>query len=88
MVEASFAGDDAKDRANQLKHGVAFTLAQRAFLDPHRVIAEDLTHSEAEPRWFCFGAVDGHVLTVRFTWRSGIIRIIGAGWWRRGKTPP
>jgi len=26
------------------------------------------------------------VLTVRFTYRDGIIRIIGAGYWRKGKT--
>jgi hypothetical protein len=25
------------------------------------------------------------VLTVRFTWRDGTIRIIGAGYWRKGK---
>jgi hypothetical protein len=24
-------------------------------------------------------------LTVRFTYRSGVIRIIGAGYWRKGK---
>ncbi|MFH1066848.1 MAG: BrnT family toxin, partial [bacterium] len=25
------------------------------------------------------------VLTVRFTWRDEILRIIGAGYWRKGK---
>jgi hypothetical protein len=24
-------------------------------------------------------------MTVRFTWRAGRIRIIGAGYWRKGK---
>lgn len=51
---------------------------------PLRVIAEDLTHSEDEPRYFCFG--EGDVLTVRFTYRGGVIRIFGAGYWRKGKT--
>jgi hypothetical protein len=29
--------------------------------------------------------VGGGVLTVRFTFRGGIIRIFGAGYWRKGK---
>jgi hypothetical protein len=80
-----FEWDDAKDRANRLKHGVAFAQAQVAFFDPHRVLAEDLDHGAAEPRYFCFGAVAGGVMTVRFTYRAGRIRIFGAGYWRKGK---
>lgn len=63
----SFEWDDAKDRLNRVKHGVSFALAQRAFFDPKRVIAEDLSHSAAERRYFCFGVIDGNVMTVRFT---------------------
>ena len=63
-----------------------FDLAQFAFADPRRVIAEDLTHStETERRFYCFGAVGVGVMTVRFTYRTGTIRIFGAGYWRRGK---
>ena len=83
--EPSFEWDDAKDRANRLKHGVSFAQAQAAFFDPHRVIAEDLDHSDAEPRYFCFGVVGAGVMTVRFTWRGSRIRIFGAGYWRKGK---
>lgn len=82
----SFEWDEAKDRSNHAKHGVAFSRAQYAFFDPHRVIAEDLGHSATEPRYFCFGVVDDGVMTVRFTWRNGRIRIYGAGYWRKGKT--
>lgn len=85
MAGASFEWDPAKDRANVAKHGVPFALAQFAFLDPERVIAEDLGHSRREVRFYCFGKVEGQVLTVRFTWRDGVIRIIGAGYWRRGR---
>lgn len=60
--------------------------AQQAFLDPHRVIAEDLGHSSSEQRYFCFGFVEGGVMTVRFTYRGDCIRIIGAGYWRKGRT--
>ena len=56
-----------------------------AFFDPRRVIAEDLDHSDAEPRYFCFGVVGAGVMTVRFTWRGSRIRIFGAGYWRKGK---
>lgn len=65
---------------------MAFALAQQAFFDPRRVIAEDLDHSTKEPRYFCFGQVGLGVMTVRFTWREGRIRIFGAGYWRKGKT--
>ncbi len=80
-----FEWDDAKDRLNRAKHGVAFALAQEAFFDTNRVIAEDLSHSNVEKRYFCFGRVGGGVMTVRFTWREGRIRIFGAGYWRKGR---
>lgn len=84
-TEPSFEWDTAKDRSNRAKHGVSFAQAQWAFFDPRRVIAEDLGHGGAERRYFCFGWVDGGVMTVRFTWRNGRIRIFGAGYWRKGK---
>jgi len=64
---------------------VSFATAQLAFADPRRLIAADLSHSRAEKRYYCFGSVGGGVLTVRFTYRAGIIRIIDAGYWRTGK---
>lgn len=85
MARASFEWDRRKDVENQSKHGVPFVLAQHAFADPHRVIAEDTRHSSNEQRYFCFGRVGDGVLTVRFTYRSGVVRIFGAGYWRKGK---
>ena len=85
MTAARFDWDLNKDTENQRKHGVAFARAQYAFADPQRVIARDVAHSQGEERYYCFGAVDGGVLTVRFTYRSAVIRIIGAGYWRKGK---
>lgn len=86
MAQPSFEWDADKDDANQKKHGVAFAEAQLAFLDPNRVIAKDLTRSTArENRFYCFGRVGGGILTVRFTYRDRVIRIIGAGYWRKGK---
>lgn len=85
-VSPSFEWDPIKDAQNQQKHGVAFMDAQLAFLDPARVIAKDISHSKGEPRFYCIGETGDGVLTVRFTYRGDVIRIIGAGYWRRGKT--
>ena len=85
MVKARFEWDDDKDRENQAKHGVALSLAQYAFLDPYRIIAEDITHSADEERFYCIGRVNDEIMTVRFTYRGNIIRIIGAGHWRKGR---
>jgi uncharacterized DUF497 family protein len=87
MSESYFEWDEAKDLDNQRKHGVSFHEAQYAFLDTKRRIAKDLGHSQKEQRYYCFGSnKEGTgVLTVRFTYRSGRIRIIGAGYWRKGK---
>ena len=85
MAGVHFDWDPEKDAENQRKHGVSFGRAQYAFADPKRVIAKDVSHSQTEDRYYCFGEVDGGVLTVRFTYRASVIRIIGAGYWRKGK---
>lgn len=81
----NFEWDEKKDRENIQKHGISFYEAQKAFLDPARLIAEDLEHSTSENRYYCFGKVNEGVLTVRFTCRGHKIRIIGAGYWRKGR---
>ena len=80
-----FEWDPAKDLDNFTKHGVSFFEAQLAFADERCVVVDDADHSESEPRYYCFGRVEGGILTVRFTRRSDIIRIVGAGFWRKGK---
>jgi uncharacterized DUF497 family protein len=79
VPKARFEWDAAKDRENRRKHGVSFAKAQLAFVDPKRVIARDASHSSKEERCYCFGEVEGGVLTVRFTYRDEVIRIYGAG---------
>lgn len=85
MAKVRFEWDLRKDQENQEKHGVAFAVAQLAFADSRRVIAEDQSHSSAEKRYCCFGEVGDGILTVRFTYRAEVIRIYGAGYWRKGK---
>jgi hypothetical protein len=81
-----FEWDDRKDAENRRKHGVSFEVAQQAFLDPNRVLEQDVRHSSrSETRYFLYGRADGGILTVRFTKRGENIRIYGAGYWRQGK---
>ncbi len=84
-IDPTFEWDENKNRINQKKHKVSFGEAQFAFADSNRIIAEDLDHSKGEKRFYCFGKVGEKVITVRFTYRDKKIRIIGAGYWRKGK---
>lgn len=83
---AYFEWDENKNKENIKKHQVSFTEAKKAFFDPDRIIAEDIRHStDEEKRYFCYGNVDGYILTVRFTYRNRKIRVFGAGFWREGR---
>ncbi|MFH1665918.1 MAG: BrnT family toxin [Candidatus Omnitrophota bacterium] len=81
-----FEWDTEKERANIQKHEIDFVTASEAFIDPRRKIIVDSKHSRTEERLFCIGKVRGKILTVRFTYREGVIRIIGAGFWRGGRS--
>jgi uncharacterized DUF497 family protein len=85
MTKTKFEWDEDKNIANKIKHNVSFEKAQYAFGDLNRIIAEDIDHSNHEKRYFCFGKLDGGILTVRFTYRDNVIRIFGAGYWRKGR---
>ena len=85
MSKESFEWHPDNDLLNKTKHGISFAEAQCAFADPVRVIVVDLSHSHSEKRYYCFGKVGNGILTVRFTYRRGVIRMFGAGYWRRGK---
>jgi uncharacterized protein len=81
----SFIWDPKKEAVNVAKHGIDFGKAARAFKDVNRKVFADERHSNAEQRLFCIGKVDGRIITVRFTYRNGLIRIYGAGYWRKGR---
>jgi len=85
MEKTVFEWDEEKNSSNLKKHKIPFEIAQYAFADPKRVIAEDLNHSQKEKRFYCFGKIEDEIVTVRFTYRNKIIRIYGAGYWRKGK---
>ncbi|MCX5678865.1 MAG: BrnT family toxin [Candidatus Omnitrophica bacterium] len=80
----SFIWDPRKERVNVYKHRIDFITAAKAFEDPKRKIFIDSKHSEREDRYFCIGKVGDRIITIRFTYRNGKIRMIGAGYWRKG----
>jgi uncharacterized DUF497 family protein len=80
-----FIWDAEKERANVARHGVDFRTAAGAFLDPYREILLDEKHSDIEFRRHCIGMTLDGVITVRYTHRGEQIRIIGAGYWRKGR---
>ncbi len=55
VSKSNFEWDETKNIENQRKHGISFNEAQFAFMDENRVIAEDLTHSQEEKRYYYFG---------------------------------
>lgn len=77
-----FEWDPVKDTANQRKHGIGFSFAQRVFADPC-AIGEQNRIEGNEPRWRLIGAVAEAILVVVFSWDiqhdgSETIRIISA----------
>ena len=85
IVRGSFVWDSEKERLNVEKHGVYFVAAARVFADSNCRIVYDEKHGRGEHRWFAVSIVDEQIMTVRFTYRYGLIRIFGAGYWRKGR---
>lgn len=77
-----FEWDNAKERSNRKKHGIDFTAAAKAFLDPY-MIEFDEHDASGELRFNAIGLVDGRILFVTYTMRDEVIRIISA----RGAEP-
>ena len=71
-----FEWDNHKELENIRKHGVSFVQAKEAF---------DEKHSDSEPRMFCIGNIGTGIVTVRFLYKDEVIRIFGAGYWRKGR---
>ena len=85
VIWGHFIWDDKKEAENILKHYVDFKTAALVFLDPRRKVSEDTKHSYSETRMYCVGKVIGRIVTVRYIRRADMIRIIGAGYWRKGR---
>lgn len=80
-----FEWDALKESFNFQKHGVDFSSVEWVFADPYRILQISQGKSRIEPRYRCVGFDGKGILTVCFTLRSGVIRVISAGYWRKGK---
>jgi uncharacterized protein len=60
--------DEAKARANLIKHRVSFIQAASVLLDPLALSVFDAAHSDPEDRWFTLGQTpDGVLLAIAHT---------------------
>lgn len=73
-----FEWDVAKDETNILKHGIDFDTASDVFDDPKCLIEDSTRPEHGEVRRKAIGKVQGRLITVIFTDRDHVRRIISA----------
>ena len=81
----SFIWSLEKELENFAKHGVDFMSAAEVFKDPRIIMLTDSKHSQSEERFFGIGRIESGIITIRYVYREDKIRILGAGFWRRGR---
>jgi uncharacterized DUF497 family protein len=75
LVPAGFEWDEDKSNANLIKHGIDFDDAREVFYGP--VIIRGSSRNNEE-RWLAIGKSDDRIVSVIFTYRHDLIRIISA----------
>ena len=80
--QVDFEWDDAKNLANQQKHGLSFAEVRRLFeAGDDYLEVFDSEHSDFEDRFIAIGPIDRGLVVVVYTEREeDIIRITGARW--------
>ena len=76
-----FEWDEGNAQKSERKHGITKAEAEQLFSNPPLIVADDVVHSEAEPRFHALGRTDaGRLLHVTFTLRGDLtlIRVISA----------
>ncbi|MDP9839618.1 uncharacterized DUF497 family protein [Neorhizobium huautlense] len=73
-----FEWDERKAEANLTKHGVSFQAASAVFLDPFALDIEERSMDYGEIRRRIIGLGNGRFLTVIYTERGDVIRLISA----------
>jgi len=74
----SFEWDENKNKSNIEKHGINFNDAKEVFNDPKRKISQDNRKDYGEERFKVIGKIFETIISVIFTFRNSIIRIISA----------
>jgi uncharacterized DUF497 family protein len=74
-----FQWDEGNADKNRITHNVENWEGEQIFFNTPLLILGDLKHSTTEERWAAFGRTDdGRLLTVVFSKRGNLIRIISA----------
>ena len=75
LASSGFEWDEEKSKANLIKHGIDFEDASEVFYGP--VILRESNRS-SEERWIAIGTSHDRIVSVIFTRRNDLIRIISA----------
>jgi uncharacterized protein len=75
LAPAGFEWDDDKNEANLAKHGIDFDEASEVFYEPLVVYRSNRNNEE---RWIAIGISNDRIMSVIFTRRNELIRIISA----------
>ena len=75
-MDLKFEWDEHKSEANLIKHGISFPYAISIF---YQDFWEQKSAYADEERFVATGKVEDEVLTVVYTWRGDVQRIISAG---------
>jgi hypothetical protein len=78
MSDDAFDWNEAKAAANYAKHGVKFEAAREVFKDPFAIEQLDDRENYGEERWTIVGVARGRLLSVAYTMRNEVVRIISA----------
>ena len=74
-----FQWDEGNSSKNWARHRISQTEAEQIFVNRPVVVIGDVAHSGTEARYFSFGRTDGgRLLTVVFTVRGQLLRVISA----------
>ncbi len=73
-----FEWDENKNDSNKAKHKIDFNFASKVFNDKNRINWEDKRIDYDEQRFITIGKIINAIVTVVYTMRGEIIRIISA----------
>lgn len=73
-----FEWDETKSEVCFRERGFDFAFVLQAFLDPDRVVHQDLRRNYGEARYQMMGRIEGRLFVVIYTTRQRGIRIVSA----------
>jgi len=79
LKSTGFEWDEGNIDKNWIKHGVSPSECEQVFFNQPLVVADDVTHSDEEARWYALCRTDANrLLFVVFAIRKDRIRVVSA----------